>query len=1337
YGRSGTGKTSIIRCGLGNAFNDQDWLPVFIRRKSNINLDIVNAIRKASVSKQEGDKPLKAEVRNLYLDHFKPVYLLFDQFEELFIFGGQQEITTFFESIKSLTQSEENVHLIFVIREEYLANLTEAEEAIPDFLENRIRIEHLTAKKLRDVVEKMCEAAGIAMESGFSEELIERMTSGKAPLELSYLQVYLDAIRKKYPKANRFTKEMIEALGGFGDVLRNFLQRQLDKQPEPAKGETVLKAFVSAQGTKRLVSTDELKQLTAEFGILMEVDELDGYVNRFVTGRILRQLGEEGKFELRHDTLAKVIYERITLAEKELLEAKQFVHNAYNRFQKNSTQLRDEDLDYLAPYAKRLYLKDEQKHFLNDAFERKERRRKRTLRLTQIGVGVLLLLLIFAGFLIYENYQEGQLQARIDESHRLAELSKSDEVGDPMLAFLLAEKAHQIYEGPHTHNALLEAYDRGPGVIHHLPTNHFVHISDTSFIILDQINNKQYCINHAKSNFIVTNDNKLPANVPSFYGASDVGFWYLKDGLGQVMFSTWEGRTLQTEMEGLSGSFLRLQHPSYSNMASIDGKIFLVRKDSLGFSSFKSTSNVSTLLKQIGDSVICKTDLGLEVFSLSSHSFIPFSTIYADSTFKKSHLRFEDSLLLAPFDHGFHVIDLNGKIITLQERHFSDGSFEYLKQSSSNAILFKDEPHLIIQFTEPILNDMPNAENKTYFFDISRKEPQLIADSKEKFVSKFGKICFAMYDDVLKTFSAPLPLNEYDKDQPLARYWKTPSSCMDSEFSITDVEYVGEASKGFFFFKKAPPQLFTKSLNQLLLISEEGKIIWTYNLPHGITSSGDLIHTTGYADTEAVVLKKRNANEIIVFDKAGAVIMKKTWPKKTLQNQRVKQEILLSLGTKGFLFNEVGATHFFPFPNGSPRSSMGSPQFSFQEGPKTEINLSGKLICVEQKNGEVMLFQLSDQGKVVQLLDEPFEAIGKMDRWVEDSMIYFSEFDRTRPMGKRRDIRLYEISSANEISLKAELLSLPGRTHFLDNSPILAYAFSAEDLLAQVLKRLRGLPGNKTKAEPKIEVGQLLLIDKKFEINAIPIQTDGNSTLNLGFNHIDSCLFVCKKDTLLVIDLYKGILTATALPGLSLKHSIWCFNDTTALFKFNEGYNNAWMEIVQNNANKKDTLYGNYSQVYHGNPLIFKKNQGMTYSYSSPSFRLSNPNGIIDANVDLIDLSPSGDYLGKRKLNMPQGFQLKIFLFEDIVLLNSADKLAIALVGENECTTILEMDKLYANGPVRAIHNKFILTNHRLLNQYELFPINGDVAIEMVREQGRLGKVRAFTEEEIEKYQLN
>ena len=55
YGVSGTGKSSLIQCGLANKFQDSDWFPINIRRGGNINDSLYHAISKA------GNSPLDKE----------------------------------------------------------------------------------------------------------------------------------------------------------------------------------------------------------------------------------------------------------------------------------------------------------------------------------------------------------------------------------------------------------------------------------------------------------------------------------------------------------------------------------------------------------------------------------------------------------------------------------------------------------------------------------------------------------------------------------------------------------------------------------------------------------------------------------------------------------------------------------------------------------------------------------------------------------------------------------------------------------------------------------------------------------------------------------------------------------------------------------------------------------------------------------------------------------------------------------------------------------------------------------------------------------------------------
>ena len=50
YGVSGTGKTSLINCGLANKFEESDWLPVNIRRGPDINTSLREQLINLSLS---------------------------------------------------------------------------------------------------------------------------------------------------------------------------------------------------------------------------------------------------------------------------------------------------------------------------------------------------------------------------------------------------------------------------------------------------------------------------------------------------------------------------------------------------------------------------------------------------------------------------------------------------------------------------------------------------------------------------------------------------------------------------------------------------------------------------------------------------------------------------------------------------------------------------------------------------------------------------------------------------------------------------------------------------------------------------------------------------------------------------------------------------------------------------------------------------------------------------------------------------------------------------------------------------------------------------------------
>ena len=427
YGISGTGKTSLINCGLANKFEESDWLPINVRRGKDINESLFQEVREESLTELKDNTPIQEAIQSLYLDHFKPVYIIFDQFEELFIFGDRHERDQFIESISILLQAELQCRFLFSIREEYLASVTEFESQIPEFLSNRMRIEKMTRLQARDVIQGPCRVNGIETEDGFADALLTKLSPESNEIELTYLQVFLDRILRLSGDSRSFTLKQIEDSGDVSDLLGSFLEEQISQLEDPDTGLVVLKSFVSMKGTKKQIGTDEIKDFARTLGTPLEKKQLTDLLQRFVNLRVLKEKDEYGQYELRHDSLAVKIYEKITLVEKELLEIKDFLENAYSNYQRREILLSEVDLKYIAPYEDKLFLSKTLHQFI--AASRKETVRRFRRRRRMIAAAVITLIIILTFFTGWAMKERGTAldQTKIATSQRQAAITSRDE----------------------------------------------------------------------------------------------------------------------------------------------------------------------------------------------------------------------------------------------------------------------------------------------------------------------------------------------------------------------------------------------------------------------------------------------------------------------------------------------------------------------------------------------------------------------------------------------------------------------------------------------------------------------------------------------------------------------------------------------------------------------------------------------------------------------------------------------------------------------------------------------------------------------------------------------
>jgi len=444
YGASGAGKTSLLQCGLARRFAPHDWLPIYLRRGNDLNATLQNALDEAA-GEPPGDtetdwldtllesesetptavSPLQATFKAIYLNYFRPVYLIFDQFEELYILGDKAEQRQFLQTVQDILAVEQPVKIIISIREEYLGHLYEFERAVPQLLRKKLRVEPMIYDKVQQVITG---ATGYAdsnvhlqqgQEAAIAEQIFHKIKGEEKSLTipLPYLQVFLDKLYLSITGDEQrqadaiFTPEAIAALGEIGDVLRDFLDDQTEavsrelKQQYPAATTAniwkLLSPFATLEGTKEPIAPAQLRARLPE----LPEDMVDEAVKRFVDRRILRYSEAADLYEIAHDSLAQRIAEKRSDEEIARLEVRRLIRSQTALKEEAREYFTEKQLSFIEPFLSQLDLTEAEQAWIEqsrkqvEAEKEAEARRQRekltaTRRRLRVVGGLLVLAVI-------------------------------------------------------------------------------------------------------------------------------------------------------------------------------------------------------------------------------------------------------------------------------------------------------------------------------------------------------------------------------------------------------------------------------------------------------------------------------------------------------------------------------------------------------------------------------------------------------------------------------------------------------------------------------------------------------------------------------------------------------------------------------------------------------------------------------------------------------------------------------------------------------------------------------------------------------------------------------
>jgi WD40 repeat protein len=461
YGQSGTGKTSLIQCGLANRFRDTDWFDLRIRRWGDINESLYRKIREKAQTPIDDGASVSEAIQSLYLDYLKPVYLIFDQFEELFILGGKEEQREFFKTMGQLLDlsggaghTRVSCKIIFVMREEYIAWLYDFERAVPRLFEHRIRVEPMNLSNVEAVIRGSAEAFGIGMEEADTtvQQIILNNKDRKGTIHLPYLQVYLDRLFHEAEVSEEpvvFTPDLVSRVGQIENAMAVFLAEQTVRIQDRLREEfpeapekvvwQVLDQFVTLDGTNSPMSKENL------YSRLHQPQEVIDYIlGQLEKSRILHVSEQDRTYEIAHDALAVCIDDKRTAEEKIFLKVEKLAQDRFSSYKATESLLTEGELDYISPHEDKLKERLDTTVF---SFVEKSKRVVARHR-TRLLLITITLAVIFAALAVVAGLKwrqaDREKKAANASWHEAKALSVAHE--NPTLALRFAEKALKIEE---------------------------------------------------------------------------------------------------------------------------------------------------------------------------------------------------------------------------------------------------------------------------------------------------------------------------------------------------------------------------------------------------------------------------------------------------------------------------------------------------------------------------------------------------------------------------------------------------------------------------------------------------------------------------------------------------------------------------------------------------------------------------------------------------------------------------------------------------------------------------------------------------------------------------
>jgi len=310
YAQSGAGKSSLLRAGVIKRLEDQQYqvlrsarvhglLPNDVPPESVQNIFVYHAVQYWAATLPSGQS-LKDHAKTTLSEFLEPLVaapaageessppliVILDQFEEFFTTNQHRwpERRPFFDQLAQALHDLPTMKVVFVMREEYIAQLEPFAELLPEKLRPRMHLERLRGNAARSAVVKPFQNWGLSFDPNAADELMAELSEIRVAegdkfretrgefVEPVQLQVVCQSLWENLPSewkngpnasgdgSRLITAEYIERFGDVDNALACYYDRSVERAAAASEGrigEGELRrwfgtALITATGTRGL-----------------------------------------------------------------------------------------------------------------------------------------------------------------------------------------------------------------------------------------------------------------------------------------------------------------------------------------------------------------------------------------------------------------------------------------------------------------------------------------------------------------------------------------------------------------------------------------------------------------------------------------------------------------------------------------------------------------------------------------------------------------------------------------------------------------------------------------------------------------------------------------------------------------------------------------------------------------------------------------------------------------------------------------------------------------------------------------------------------------------------